>query len=203
MKITDITRTKKGKNALFCGDEFLFSVDDEVMYKNNIQIGSCFTRQELDCIYKQSCESRAVEKCFTLLSSRMHGKRELYNKLLRTFDEDSARRAVDKMEELGLVDDRQFAAMKAEYLLNVKKASLKSVRYRLMSLGIDKSVVDSVLSNFDVHDQVRDICRLLQGRYRSKLGTPRKVAASLARKGFAFCDIRKAFEIMNIDIQEY
>ena len=202
-QITDITKTKKGNNALFCGDEFLFSVDDEVLYKNNISIGSCFTRQELACIYKQSNDSKAVDRCYTYLSARMHGKKELYRKLLRHFDADSARYAVDKMEELRLVDDEQFARAKARYLFETKKESVKGVRAKLVRLGIDKDVVDSVLSNFDIQDQTRQICTLLQGRYSQRLDSPQKVVASLMRKGFAFSDIRKAFEILDIDIQEY
>ena len=35
--------------------------------------------------------------------------------------QDSARYAVDKMEELGLVDDEKFARAKARYLFETKK----------------------------------------------------------------------------------
>ena len=40
------------------------------------------------------------------------------------------------MEELGLVDDYVFAQLKAEYLLNVKKASISHIKLKLQSLGI-------------------------------------------------------------------
>ncbi len=203
IKITDITRTKKGFNALFADDEFLFSVDDVVLYKNNIQIGSCFTRQELACISKQSQDTKAVDKAYILLSSRMHSKKELYDKLLRKFEPENACYAVDKMEELGLVDDAVFAQMKAEYLLNVKKQSFSAIRQKLASLGIDKDIIDSVLLNFELDNQIDDITRLLQTKYSSKLSQPEKVVASLLRKGFRYGEIKQAMNNLQIDLQEY
>lgn len=203
IKITDITKTKKGFNALFSDEQFLFSVDDVVLYRNNIQIGSCFTRQELACISRQSQDAKAVDKAYVLLSSRMHSKKELYDKLLRKFEPESARYAVNKMEELSLVDDAAFAQMKTEYLLNVKKQSVSAIRLKLISLGIDKNIIDSVLLNFELDSQVADVSSLLQTKYRSKLSTPEKVVASLLRKGFRYGEIKQAFDNLNINLQEY
>ena len=203
IKITDITKTKKGFNALFADSEFLFSVDDVVLYKNNIQIGSCFTQQELACISKQSLNAKAVDKAYTLLASRMHSKKELYDKLLRKFEKENALYAVDKMEEFGLVDDSAFASAKAEYLLNVKKHSLSAIKLKLSSLGIDKDIIDSVLLNFELDSQVDYISSLLQTKYWSKLSTPDKVVASLLRKGFKYGEIRQALNNLNINLQEY
>ena len=147
--ITDITRTKKGFNALFSGDRFLFSVDDVVLYRNNINIGSCFSQQELSCIEKQSTAAKAVDKCYTLLSTRMHSRKELYDKLCRFYDSETARSAVRKMEELELVDDFRFATLKAEYMLNVKKQPFSAIRRKLSSLGVDKDIIDNVILSFD------------------------------------------------------
>ncbi len=201
--ITDITRTKKGFNALFAGEEFLFSVDDVVLYRNNIQIGSCFSQQELIGISKQSTNAKAVDKCYTLLSARMHSKKELIDKLRRTFDRETAKYAADKMEELQLIDDRQFAFMKAEYLLNVKKYSFSAVKMKLSSLGVDKDIIESVLLNFGEDNQVEDIVHLLETKYASKLQNPPKVVASLIRKGFKYDEIKQAMDYLDIDFNQY
>lgn len=203
VKITDITKTKKGFNALFAGEEFLFSVDDMVLYKNNIQPGSCFSRQELSCIEKQSVNAKAVDKCYTLLSIRMHSKKELYDKLCRNFDSDTAKYAVKKMEELELVDDYRFAALKAEYLLNVKKYSVSHIKLKLLSLGVDKDIVESVLLSFGADSQIDDIVHLINTKYSSKLSNPQKVMASLIRKGFKYNEIKQAMYRLDINLQEY
>lgn len=201
--ITDITRTKKGYNALFAGEEFLFSVDDVVLYQNNIHPGSCFSQQELSCISKQSTNAKAVDKCYTYLSARMHSKKELYTKLCRYFDGETARYAVAKMEELELVDDYAFAQLKAEYLLTVKKQSFSAIKAKLASLGVDKDIIDSVLLSFGPEDQTEEISHLLQTKYSSKLSQPEKVMASLLRKGFRYREIKQAMDNLDIDLQEY
>lgn len=203
IKITDITKTKKGFNALFADNEFLFSVDDVVLYRNNIQIGSCFTWQELDCISRQSTTSKAVDKAYTLLSYRMHSAKELYDKLIRNFEPETAKQAVEKMKELELIDDAQFAQMKADYLLNVKKQSFSAVRLKLSSLGIDKDIIDSVLLNFEPGNQIEVIVGLLETKYSSKISQPDKVIASLLRKGFKYGEIKQAMNNLEIDLQEY
>lgn len=201
--ITDITKTRKGFNALFSDDEFLFSVDDIILHRNNIQIGSCFTQQELACISKQSLDAKATDKAYSLLSTRMHSKKELYDKLVKKYDAENAEFAVAKMEELGLVNDAVFAQVKADYMLNVKSQSLAAVKRKLTSLGIDKDIINSVLLNFELDNQIDDITRLLQTKYMSKLSAPDKVVASLLRKGFRYGEIRRAFDNLNINLQEY
>jgi len=133
----------------------------------------------------------------------LYEQKELYDKLCRNFDSDSARYAVDKMEELQLVDDYSFAQMKAEYLLNVKKYSFSNIKLKLISLGVDKDIIESVLLNFGPDNQIEDIIGLLQTKYSSKLANPQKVAASLIRKGFKYGEIKQAMNYLEIDLQEY
>ncbi|MBQ3009352.1 MAG: RecX family transcriptional regulator, partial [Oscillospiraceae bacterium] len=110
---------------------------------------------------------------------------------------------VDKMTELDLLDDYQFAFLKAEYLLNVKKYSFANIKLKLLSLGVDKDVVESVLLNFGPDNQIEDITRLLETKYSAKLSNPQKVMASLIRKGFKYGEIKQAMEQLEIDLQEY
>lgn len=201
--ITDITKTKKKYNALFSGDEFLFSVDDMVLTANHIKIGSVFSSAQLENISKQSDTAKAVEKCYSFLSIRMHSKKELYDKLCRKFDGYASACAVEKMEELGLVDDEKFARLKADYLLNVKNSSVMDTRHKLQALGIDRDIIDIVMADFDIDNQVDSIITLINGKYRYKLDCPQKVVASLMRKGFKFSEIKKAMDILEIDLQEY
>ena len=108
IKITDITKTKKGFNALFCDNGFLFSVDDLMLIQEKIEIGSCFTQQELTLLYGKSSTNKAVQKAYNLLSYRSHSRKELQDKLCKNFDSECASAACDKMEELGLINDEEY-----------------------------------------------------------------------------------------------
>ncbi len=200
VKISDIKRTKKGYNALFINDEFMFSVDDIALNDYKITIGSCFTQQELSCILKASVMSKATNKCFDYLSRRMHSKKELYIKLLKYFDELTAQKAVEKMQDLGYIDDEAFCNMMMRHLLNDKKASINLAKQKLYQLGVDKEIIENTLVNFNGNTQIENIKTLLLRKYKNKLSQKEKVVQSLLRKGFSISDIKSAFKLIEEEI---
>ena len=202
IEITDITKTKKGFNALFCHNGFLFSVDDVLLAQEKITIGSCFTQQELSLLYQKSNTNRAVQKAYSLLSLRSHSKKELYTKLCKNFDADCAAAACDKMEEQGFIDDFEYCKAKTEYLIMTKKCSLSETRLKLLTLGINKDIIKSCMDLYDNQTQADNLRMLIEKKYRSKLDEPQKVIASLMRKGFGYQEIKSALRELEIDLED-
>ena len=202
LKINYITKTTKGYNALFCDSGFLFSVDDLLLIQEKINIGSCFTQQELSLLYEKSSTNKAVQKAYNLLSYRSHSKKELYTKLCRNFDADCAMAACDKMENLGLIDDMQYCKAKAEYLIGTKKCSLAETRLKLLTLGINKDIIECCIESYSEDTQSENLLHLLQTKYRTKLDQPQKVIASLMRKGYRYGEIRTALKMLDIETED-
>ena len=202
IKITDITKTKKGYNALFWDHGFLFSVDDLMLIQEKIEIGSCFTQQELTLLYEKSSTNKAVQKAYNLLSYRSHSKKELYTKLCKNFDAQCAAAACDKMEDIGLINDEEYCKAKAEYLITVKKCSLGETRLKLLTLGINKDIIESCIEIYSEDTQSENLLHLLGTKYRTKLNQPQKVIASLMRKGFRYSEIRAALKTLDIEIED-
>lgn len=202
IKITDITKTKKGYNALFSEGEFLFSVDDMILIQQKIEIGSCFTQQELTFILEKSQTSRAIQKSYNLLSFRAHSQKELRDKLLKSFDSECSQKATEKMVALGLVNDEEYCKAKAEYLINSKKTSLSHTKLKLLTLGIDKDIIEYCLEEYSQDNQDESLDKLLRSKYQSKLSQPQKVFQSLIRKGFRHTDIKAALHRLEIEIEE-
>ena len=200
--ITDITKTKKGLNALFSENGFLFSVDDMLLAQYKIKTGSCFSQQELTLLYEKSNTNKAVQKAYNLLSYRSHSRRELYTKLCRNFDADCAETACDKMENLGLINDEEYCKAKAEYLINVKKCSLGETRAKLLTLGINKDIIESCIELYDSDVQAENLRYIIEKKYYSKLDQPQKVIAALMRKGFGYSDIKSALRSMEIETED-
>ena len=200
--ITDITKTKKGLNALFSENGFLFSVDDMLLAQYKIKTGSCFSQQELTLLYEKSNTNKAVQKAYNLLSYRSHSRRELYTKLCRNFDSDCAETACDKMENLGLINDEEYCKAKAEYLINVKKCSLGETRAKLLTLGINKDIIESCIELYDSDVQAENLRYIIEKKYYSKLDQPQKVIAALMRKGFGYSDIKSALRSMEIETED-
>ena len=195
--ITDISKTKKGFNALFSDNEFLFSVDDMILVSKGIAPGETYSAQALEELRKESLENKAVERCFRYLSDRAHSTRQLYNKLLRYYDEETASSAVRRIEEMGLADDGEYRRMRAEWLLYSKNKSLVEIDNDLSRRGIDRSVRQAAIYELGVEDQTEQIMRIIKARYMSRLTQPEKVIAALSRRGFKYREIKERLDAMN------
>ena len=173
-----------------------------LMAQENINIGSCFSQQELSLLYQKSTTNKAVQKAYSLLSYRSHSKRELYTKLCKNFDSQCAQAACDRMEDLGFINDQSYCQAKTEYLIMTKKCSLSETRLKLLTLGINKDIIESCIALYDSETQADNLRTLIEKKYKSKLGNPQKVVAALMRRGFSYHEIRAALKEFEIETED-
>lgn len=198
--ITRIARTRQGRFALFCGDEFLFSVDDETFFGWHLAEGSTLSAAELEELRARSDTKKAIAKALEYLSLRDHAAGELYDKLRKKFDPASCRAAVERMRELGLTDDYAFALGRARYLLAQRK-SRRAVEHTLAEKGVDKETICRVMEEVytEAEEEGKDpemeaLRGLIEKNYARRLAQGRtdQVAAALCRRGFAPAAVRAA-----------
>ena len=144
VRIDKITQTKQGRMALFCGEEFLFSVDTETYFSEHLTPGMSFTGEELEQLWEKSQLRKAKDKALLYLSLRDYASGELYDKLRQKFDERACAAAVSAMSELGLINDLNFARHRAKYLMKQNK-SRSQVRHHLSEKGLDRLTIEEVL----------------------------------------------------------
>ena len=138
---------------------------------------------------------KALNKCADYLSRRDYSVKELKTKLLKSVDEVSAQKAVDRYIEAGYLNDEKYCQMLIEYLLRVKRFSLSNIKQECFKRGIDREIVEDKLSDFEI-DNVSTVIELIKTKYASKLNQENgkeKVIAALQRKGFYYSDIKSAF----------
>ena len=193
--ISDIVKTKKGRFSLFSGGEFLFSIDGETLLKNKIEISSSLSSEELVLLKSASDSRRAKDKALNFISLRDHGGEELYKKLVKTFDEYTARYAVDEMKRLGLVNDEAFAQHRAKHLIEVQRVSMSAAKQKLRALGLDKEIIAQALEQCDDEGELANVKALIAKKYARKLAAEqgyKKVAATLMRLGFSYGVVKQA-----------
>ena len=206
MEITRISRTKKGRFALFCGEEFLFSVDEETFFTQRLAEGVTLDEAGLEELRRKSDAQRAKDKAFGYLAAREHASGELYQKLCRDFDEHTAAAAVAKMDELGLLNDEAFARRAVEWLLSKNKSRSEILRW-MAGRGVDRELARQALDEVYEEQQAdapeglgpegAAALRLVEKQYAAKLAAGKKqnVLAALARRGFAAGEARRAVEL--------
>ena len=195
MKITEIRPRRKGLSALFIDGEFAMALDTQTLLEQRIDVGRELDDEELHELITLSNERRAKEKALWLISYRSHSKKELRDKIRRTCDAEAADKAVERMEELGLVNDEDFARRYAEQLLYGKRLSKRAAFYELRRKGIDQATAEEVLAelNVDVHEQIR---ALIEKKYRNINDEKirRRAVAALQRLGYGWEDIKAVLE---------
>ncbi len=191
MKVTEIRPRRKGLSALFIDGEFAMALDTQTLLEQRIDVGKELDDEQLHELIALSNERRAKEKALWLISYRSHSKKELRDKIRRTCDADAADKAVERMEELGLVNDEEFARRYAEQLLFHKRMSKRAAAYELRRKGIDQATAEEVLEELDVdvHEQIR---ALIEKKYRNINDEKirRRAAAALQRLGYGWEDIK-------------
>lgn len=192
MEITALEPRRKSLTAVYIDGEFALKLDTQTLLENRIKIGTVLDDDELKLLIEKSNTRRAKEKALWLISYRDHSKKELTDKIAKDCDRTSAEAAVERMQELGLVNDEAYARRYAQQLLEVKHLSIKGVKYKLIEKGIDRALIDDILSEFDVDskEQIREIIDKKYARSLSDEKGKRRAFSGLSRMGFSFGDIK-------------
>ena len=194
----------RGKKIhLLLDDEYIITTDEDFWEENYIKDCTDIDEDQCNKLVTKINLKKAVDKCYDLLSRRDHSVKELKTKLLRTVDENSADAAIEKMLDLGYLDDEKYAQTLVRYLLDNKNMSKNFVKQEMYKRGLSADIINNILENTEF-DNSANCVELITTKYRNKLraeGGKDKVTAALMRKGFSYYDIKHAFEM--IEDEEY
>ncbi len=197
-----VLTSQKGRGKkihILLDDEYVVTTDVDFWAENFIANETEISDEEWQCLLEKINYRKAFNKCADLLSRRNHSIKELKVKLLRTVDENSANKAINRFIELGYLDDRKFAFEYTNYLVNTKNFSENHVKQELFQKGINKDIIYEVLNEFEF-DNSSAIINVINKSYIRKLNTENgkeKVIAALMRKGFSYNDIK--FALNNLE----
>lgn len=191
MKVTALKQMKKAITAVTLEDGSELLLDSELIIIENIKIGSEI--DDVDNLKYLSDYKRAKSRALWYLSRGDLSEKALYDKLVRgEFSERASRDAVERMKELGLVNDEAYATRIAEYLKNCG-ISKREAEYKMISRGIPRDIAHALLESEE--NECEKIKYLLEHKYANKLSdeeSVKKVFAALIRKGFSYSDVKSA-----------
>lgn len=201
MYITSIRPRRKSLSAV-CTDEREepYIIDTNVLSEQGIKAGTEISDEEILRLSRLSANRRAKDKALRLIEFRDHSESELHLKLLREYDGEAAEYAVDKMRELGLIDDARFARNYMTVLIETKKYSKARAARELWAKGIDRQITDMLLSEFET-DPSEQIKRIIEKRFtplpEDEKGV-RRMMNYLIRLGYSYGEITSVLK----DFQE-
>ena len=195
MIITDVRPRRHRFSMLFIDGEAAVKVDTETWLRSGLAVGDEIDDGRLYELLQDSNAHRAHEKALYLLEHRAHSKRELAEKIARAeIDRAAAQRAAEHMEELGLVDDEQYARSLAQELFVRKKFGARRVKQELRQKGIADEIIAQVLEEFSPEDDetVEKIREIIERKYPAAWEDEkirRRAINALQRYGYSMDDI--------------
>lgn len=197
MRITAVSKSKKGFFSVYVDGAFAFSVDEQTMLEYHLAPQMETDPQALEHIRLVAEERYQKERALKLLGYKSYTKQSLIQRLARDCDEEIAHRVADRMEELGLINDEDYARRYAADLFGIKGYGGRRVLYELTRKGIPRELAQEVVSELAPEDEdtVETLISLIERKYARYLTDRKgidKTVRALARLGYDYDDIRAA-----------
>lgn len=151
---------------------------------------------------------RAKRRALYILAQRDHSKKELYDKLIKNYQPDLCEMVVGLMCEHDLINEEKYTEKLYRAYIN-KGWGKSKIRFELRRKGLPDSLISQQEEEYDTEDFIDEIMHLVDKKYASKLDfsdykSVQRVTAALARRGFAYDDIKLALSrIKDGDYDEY
>ena len=191
MEITALEPRRHRLVQLFLDGEPAVKLDEETAA--SLRPGQQLSDEELHELIARSDAARAKEKALYLLEHRPHSKRELEDKLARTVGREAAGQAAGRMEELGLIDDADYARRLSEELAR-KGFAAPRIRQELLRRGIGRELAAQEAERAAAAPEDA-LHSLIERRFARQLGEEkgrRRAVAALQRMGYRWEEIRSA-----------
>ena len=194
MKLS-IKEGKANKIHIYVDEEYRATVDSDYWYSEKYRNYKEINDEELTELLDAVSFRRAYNKGLDLLSRRPHGTKELIKKLCeKGHEKESAEKACDRLLELGLLNDEEFAGILANELYERKGYGVKRIKQELAFRGIDREIAENAIESLDIDTQTR-IILVIEKKYISKINDEKgrkRAIDGLLRLGYSYSDIKSA-----------
>lgn len=96
----------------------------------------------------------AKEKALCLLDIRIHSSLELKQKLIKKgVEPDIAEAVIEDLTEYSIIDDREYARIFAQHLVENKKFGKRRIKLELGQKGIDSGIISDTLDELETDEQ--------------------------------------------------
>ncbi len=143
---------------------------------------------------------KAKERALYLLDYRDYSYTELFEKLEKNYDDDICYKVMERMVELGTIDDRRYAERMARHYCEVKKFGYYRAFNEMRNKGIPKDIIEETLGEYEdtVYERLFELINKKYYRYLESDKGVKKVKNALVRYGYSYDDVNAVLnEVLN------
>ena len=204
--ILSVKQGKANKIHIYTDGEYRATVDSDFWYSERYKNLKEINEDELTELLSAVGFRRAYNKGLDLLSRRPYGEKELIRKLCeKGHEKESAEKACERLMELGLLNDEEYARILSEELFERKGYGKKRINQELVYRGIDREIAQNAVDALD-NDAVKRIILVVRKKYLNKLDDEkgrRRAIDGLMRLGYSYSDIKTALSSLTEFDEEY
>ncbi|MFS0784678.1 recombination regulator RecX [Bacillus sp. 1P06AnD] len=212
--ISRISVGKKNKNRynIFIdkgsGEEFGFSVSEDVLIKMDLKKGKTIDELDLEEISYQEDIQKGFSLALHYLSHRMRSETEVYRYLReKEYEEHILKEVIHKLYSLKFLNDEEFAAAYVRTKMNAGDKGPIVIAQELKQKGISEENKEKALSEYSKEMQVdhayKQILKVVKKpSSKSSIEIKRKVEQTLQRKGFSSYIIEEALSMVDLTQDE-
>ncbi len=214
MKIGKITVQKKNKSRFNVfidrgnGEEFGFSIDEEVYIKSGIRKGMELTEEHIEELLIEDQFSKGLNSAVHFLSYRMRSIQEVDQYLSkREIDPVTRKAVIGRLQEMGYLNDLDFAKMFIRSKIATTKKGPKALKQELHQKGVSGKTIEEALMVYPQDEQIEEATNLVQKKVKqykklSENALKQKLAQVLQQKGFSWSVIEQAIEKASLEKDE-
>lgn len=196
MRITTLEPQARhpGRWNISLDGRFAFGADEAIVLAEGLTVGLELTEEDVVRIQARESEQRLLDAAIRFLTPRPRSRTEVRRRLLRphpkrpTPSSEAVERMLDRLEQLGLLNDRDFAGFWVENRERFSPRSARALGQELRQRGIDRETAEEMADPERDDERAlaagRQRLRALTGldfeAFRSRLGS------FLLRRGFSY-----------------
>jgi regulatory protein len=174
------------------GEEYAFSVDEDVLIKFQLKKGQELDDFSLMEIHYHDDIRKAYNSAIGYLSKMIRSEKEINDFLTKKeIEEPVINEVIHKLKAQNYIDDHEYAHAFVRTQINTTDKGPELVKLELKERGIDKQLIETAIQEFSFDLQLEKtakLCRkfLQKNSKDSSIAAKQKLENLLARKGYSY-----------------
>lgn len=193
MKIINISFDEKIDSFIIETESTKFQVSYKDYEKYKLKKDMIIDAELEKELVKIESKNKVYSDALFFISYRMRTKKEIKDKLSKKYSEEMIEEVLLRLDKEGFIDDRHFTKLYIQSKLNLNKWSFKKIKYHLIQLGVENSLIDEelmILNSDHELDNARDLLqkKIVQWKkkYENHYELKNKIYNFLSYRGYSY-----------------
>jgi regulatory protein len=192
--ITNISFQKQDTNrcSVFLDEEYAFGLHVDIVMQTGIKKGMMLTEEAAKELIDEDVYFKAMKRCLDFITNRPRTKKEIDTRLTQLgVPESVAERVCTRLDELGLINDTEFARLFSESRVRNKGFGFMRIKQELIHKGVAPELAEAAVKQaYPEEEQAKQLSvqlELAQRKYRKETdlrAKNHKITQHLMRRGF-------------------